>query len=133
MQIGAVGTSALSPRDSLETGASAVFRESLGLIHTSLVEHYRLADPEARRLEKDLFVWFERFCRRPGSPPARECRHSLLVMACLFARGQQKFLVETGDRPFDEKLDRVLRRDPAEVAREVSRPLKLLYYRLHAR
>jgi len=131
MQISTEGTSAFSMQERLESDISTVFRESLGLVHVTLIREYRMQESEAVKLEEDLSVWFHRFCRRAGSPAPRDCRHFLLVMGCLFARGQQKFSVETGDRPFDERLARVLRRDPADVAREVSRPLKLLYHQLH--
>ncbi|MGE5414089.1 MAG: hypothetical protein ACM3NW_07940, partial [Syntrophomonadaceae bacterium] len=44
-----------------------VFQETLGLIHIALVSHYQLSEQEATELEKDLFVWFRRFCYRPGA------------------------------------------------------------------
>ncbi len=55
-----------SAEDVFETEVQAVFQETLGLIHIALVSHYQLTEQEATELEKDLFVWFRRFCYRPG-------------------------------------------------------------------
>lgn len=115
----------------LDEEAESVFRESKDLIREALTRHYRVEEREALSLEADLRDWFHRFCRRAGAPPPRDSRHTLLLMACVFGRGYQRYAIETGVRAFDERLDRVLRRDPAEVAREVTRTLKLLYRRLH--
>jgi hypothetical protein len=49
----------------------------------------------------------------------------------VFARGNQRFRLETGQRAWEESLERLLRRDPADVAREASRDLKILYRGLH--
>ncbi len=117
--------------ESFEEEVSTVLRESLGLIHSTLTAQYQMGESEARELERDLAVWFERFCQRPGSPPARDCRHSLIVMTCLFARGHQRHRIEVGLRASNERLNRVLQREPVEVARDVSRGLKLLYHQLH--
>ncbi len=118
-------------RESGETDVLTVFQESRGLIHATFVSHYRIGEREATELERDLQDWFIRFCRRKESPPAREARPTLLLMACVFGRSFQKYLLETGDRPWDERLERLLRREPVAVAREVSRGLRLLYHRLH--
>src|SRR5215471_4305830 len=63
-----------------------VFLDTLGLVHTALVTQYGLAETEASELEKDLYVWFVRFCMRPGSPPPQQFRALLLVAACRLAR-----------------------------------------------
>ena len=119
------------PVQNLGEEISAVFKESAGSVREALVRHYRVEDREAAQLSADLKEWFDRFCRRAGAPSPREARHTLLLMACVFGRGYQKYRVETGARRAEERLERVLRRDPSEVAREVSRGLKLLYRRLH--
>ncbi|HEY7368679.1 MAG TPA: hypothetical protein VIA29_02255 [Thermoanaerobaculia bacterium] len=128
MQIGRGATRVAG--DSLEI-VRTVFRESLGLVHSTLTRTYHLEVETARDVEKELYRWFERFCQREGSPSPWECRDSLLVMACAYARERQRRRVETGEIEFREALDRTLRRDPIEIAREVSRPLRLLYHRLH--
>ncbi len=130
MQIGEA-VSAFLPAEDFEEQVRIVFRESLGLVHSTFVTQYRMEESEARRLENDLSTWFEKFCRRPGLPPPRDCRHNLIVMACVFARGHQRHRIEIGAVEPDEWLDAVLRREPVEIAREVSRPLKILYHRLH--
>jgi hypothetical protein len=127
-----VGSNALAS-ESGRTSADPelLFRESRGLIHQTLVTRYRIPDAEAVRIEEDLEQWFIRFCERPGAPGSSEARHTLLLMACVFARATQRYRLETGERAWDEALERFLRRDPVDVAREASRPLKILYRRLH--
>ena len=56
-----------SAEEVFEREVERVFQETLGLIHIALVSHYQLSEQEATELEKDLFVWFRRFCYRPGS------------------------------------------------------------------
>jgi hypothetical protein len=114
-----------------EPGPGEIFRESTGLIREALAREYRLNAEATARLERELEEWFERFCRRPGAPPPVESRETLLMMACIYARSHARFLVETGTIPYDERLERRLRRDPVEIAREISRPLRLLYRRIH--
>lgn len=126
------GSSALvadGPR--VPADAEILFRESRGLVHQTLLSRYRLPDSHAIHMEEDLRQWFVRFCERPGAPGSAGARHTLLVMACVFARGSQKYRLETGEREWDEPLERLLRRDPADVAREASRGLRILFPRLH--
>ena len=118
----------LSEEAVFENEIQAVFQETLGLIHIALVSHYSLNESEAVELEKDLFVWFRRFCYRPGASP-RENRPFLLVACCQFAREYQKYLVGTGVRESDEKLAALLAREPADVAHDFSRSLKLYDFR----
>ncbi len=124
--------------DEFETGASTedlfeqeveeVFQETLGLIHIALVSHYQLSEQEATELEKDLFVWFRRFCYRPGAS-VRENRPYLLVACCQFAREYQKYVVGTGVRESDDRLNSLLEREPADVAHDFSRSLQLFDFR----
>lgn len=116
----------LSPADA---EVRAVFHDTLGLIHIALVAHYGMHDSEATELEKDLFLWFQRFCLRPGSRSPRESRPFLLVACCQFAREYQKYVVGTGVRESDDRLKQLLDRDPADVARDFSRSLELLSFR----
>jgi hypothetical protein len=109
----------------------SVFRETLGLIHIALVTHYGLHDSEAEELEKDLYVWFVRFCARPGSRSPRECRPFLIVACCQFAREYQRYVIGAGVRESDARLKDLLERDPADVARDFSRSLELLSFRFH--
>jgi hypothetical protein len=130
MQIGQASPGSLPSEGSVEE-VRVIFQESLGLVHSTFVTQYRMEESEARRVESDLLTWFDKFCRRPGLPPPRDCRHNLIVMACVFARGHQRHRIETGAVEPDEWLEAVLRREPVEIAREVSLPLKILYHRLH--
>ena len=129
-----IGSNALAS-EGRQTPADAelLFRESRGLIHQTLVSRYRIPDAEAVRIEEDLQQWFLRFCERPGAPGSSGARHTLLLMSCVFARATQRYRLETGERAWDEALERLLRRDPVDVAREASRPLRVLYSGLHER
>jgi hypothetical protein len=117
-----------SAEDLFEREVQSVFQETLGLIHIALVSHYQLSEQEATELEKDLFVWFRRFCYRPGAS-IRQNRPYLLVACCQFAREYQKYLVGTGVRNSDEKLQVILDREPADVAHDFSRSLQLYDFR----
>jgi hypothetical protein len=118
--------------DPLEAEVRGVFRDTLGLIHIALVTHYGMHDSEATELEKDLYLWFLRFCMRPGSRSPKEARSFLLVACCQFAREYQKYVVGTGVRDSDERLTKLLDREPADVARDFSRSLELLSFRLRS-
>jgi hypothetical protein len=120
--------STISSEDLFEREVEGVFQETLGLIHIALVSHYQLSEQEATELEKDLFVWFRRFCYRPGAS-VRENRPYLLVACCQFAREYQKYVVGTGMRDSDERLNSLLEREPADVAHDFSRSLQLFDFR----
>ena len=112
-----------------EKEVRAVFQDTLGLIHIALVSHYQLSESEALELEKDLYVWFLRFCYRPGNSSPIEARPFLLVACCQFAREYQRYLLGSGVRSSDERLRRLLDREPLDVARDFSRSLELLSFR----
>jgi hypothetical protein len=118
----------VTPEDRFEREVVSVFQETLGLIHIALVSHYQLAEQEATELEKDLFVWFRRFCYRPGAS-IRENRPYLLVACCQFAREYQKYLVGSGVRDSNDALKTLLSREPADVAHDFSRSLQLFDFR----
>lgn len=118
----------LSAEERLEQEVESVFQETLGLIHIALVSHYQMSEQEAQELEKDLFVWFRRFCYRPGAS-VRDNRPFLLVACCQFAREYQKYVVGTGVRESDDRLNSILEREPADVAHDFSRSLQLYDFR----
>lgn len=115
--------------DVFEKEVRRVFQETLGLIHIALVTHYQLSELEAVELEKDLYVWFLRFCYRPGNSSPSEARPFLLVACCQFAREYQRYMLGSGVRTSDERLRRLLDREPLDVARDFSRSLQLLNFR----
>jgi hypothetical protein len=117
--------------DPIQREVSSVFRETLGLIHIALVAHYGLQESEASELEKDLYLWFVRFCRRPGNESPRQARPFLLVACCQFAREYQKYVIGAGVRSSDEKLNRLLEREPEDVARDFAKSLELLKFRFN--
>ena len=116
-------------KDAFEKEVRAIFQDTLGLIHIALVAHYGLDEGEATELEKDLYVWFLRFCMRPGNKSPKDSRPFLLVACCQFATEYQKYIIGSGVRVSDEKLKKLLEREPADVARDFSRSLELLNYR----
>jgi hypothetical protein len=117
--------------DAFEKEVRAIFHDTLGLIHIALVAHYGLDEGEATELEKDLYVWFLRFCMRPGNNSPKDSRPFLLVACCQFATEYQKYIIGAGVRVSDEKLKKLLEREPADVARDFSRSLELLNFRHH--
>ena len=117
--------------DAFEKEVKTIFRDTLGLIHIALVTHYGLEEGEAAELEKDLFLWFLRFCMRPGNNSPRDSRPFLLVACCQFAREYQKYVIGAGVRESNDKLKKLLDREPADVARDFSRSLELLNFRHH--
>ncbi len=121
----------VSEREDLyEKEVGAVFQETLGLIHIALVTHYGLEEGEATELEKDLQIWFQRFCVRRDKSP-RESRSFLLVACCQFAREYQKYVIGSGVRQSNDRLKKLLDREPADVARGFSPSLDLLNFRHH--
>ncbi len=127
-----ISDESLSPareEDPFEREVRAVFHETLGLIHIALVTHYGMQETEAIELEKDLYLWFLRFCRRPGNHSSRQGRPFLLVACCQFAREYQRYVIGTGERASDTRLEQILEREPADVARDFSRSLELFNFR----
>lgn len=117
------------PEDPFELGVRSVFQNTLGLIHLALVTHYDLEELDAIELEKDLYLWFVRFCMRPGNSSPRQSRPFLMVACCQFAREYQKYLIGTGVRETNERLQKLLDREPGDVARDFSRNLEFLNLR----
>jgi hypothetical protein len=115
--------------DPFEKDVRAIFQDTLGLIHIALVTHYGLEEGESIELEKDLYLWFLRFCVRPGNSSPRESRPFLLVACCQFAREYQKYVIGSGVRESNDKLKKLLEREPADVANDFSRSLELLKFR----
>lgn len=122
-------TSQTEAEDPFELEVRGVFQETLGLIHLALVTHYDLEELEAIELEKDLYVWFVRFCMRPGNYAPRQSRPFLIVACCQFAREYQKYLIGTGVREPNEKLRKLLDREPNDVAKDFGRNLQFLSLR----
>ena len=118
-------------QDPFEREVRGVFDETLGLIHIALVTHYGLEEGEAAELEKDLYLWFLRFCMRPGNTSPRDSRPFLVVACCQFAREYQKYIIGSGVRQSSDRINKLLEREPTDVARDFSRSLELLNFRRH--
>ena len=126
MEISDESSPPVHEEDPLEKEVRIVFQDTLGLIHIALVAHYGLEETEATELEKDLYVWFARFCMRPGNRNPKESRPYLLVACCQFAREYQKYLIGTGVRDSNERLKRLLDREPSEVATDFQKNIAFL-------
>jgi hypothetical protein len=131
MEISDGSTPKFDQETPFEREVRSVFQDTLGLIHIALVSHYGMLDSEANELEKDLYLWFLRFCMRPGSKNPGESRSFLLVATCQFAREYQKYVIGTGLREGSRRTETILDREPADVARDFSRSLELLNFRHH--
>ncbi|MEO8190170.1 MAG: hypothetical protein ABI682_07485 [Acidobacteriota bacterium] len=131
MEISDESAPKIDSEDPFERDVRAVFHDTLALIHIALVTHYGMIDAEANELEKDLYLWFVRFCRRPGSKSPKESRSFLLVASCQFAREYQKYIIGSGLRAPDTATSRILDREPTDVAKDFSRSLDLLTFRHH--
>jgi len=55
----------------------------------------------------------------------------LLVACCQFAREYQRYVIGAGVRESDDRLKKLLDRDPGDVAKDFSRSLELLEFRHH--
>ena len=105
--------------------AYSFFCRNLGAIHHALTRLYRLRFKEAEGLEQNVYLWFGRFVFRPGSVevPVKSLRLPLLVATCraglVFALGK------LDEKPCEnEKLKKILARDPDEVALEIEQKLQ---------
>src|SRR5262252_9156788 len=118
----------LEADDPFELEVRSVFQNTLGLIHLALVSHYDLEELEAIELEKDLYVWFVRFCMRPGNFSPVQSRPFLIVACCQFAREYQRYVIGTGVKESNEKLNKLLDREPNDVAKDFARNLEFLSF-----
>lgn len=96
-----------------------LFERALSVIHSTLEGDYRMTEREARDAERDLRAWFHRFSRRSGAAetPVRSMRLALLFATCQYGRSFQ--LWKHGGESVDENLERVLAREPQELASEL--------------
>src|SRR5437870_13463813 len=90
--------------DPFEREVKSIFQDTLGLIHIALVTHYGLEVGEAIELEKDLHLWFLRFCMRPGTSSPCDSRPFLLVACCQLAREYQSYVIGAVVRASNAKL-----------------------------
>jgi hypothetical protein len=100
--------------------AREVFARLQSVIRTTLLSYYQLTPEETAGAEEDLLVWFLRLSKRGGGSqmPARGLRISLLGAACEYGRSLK--LWKLGGHPSaDEALNRLLSRDPEEIAMDL--------------
>ncbi len=105
-----------SGEDYFDRKVMEVYRETSGLIHATLVAQYRIPEPKALSIEKDLELWFYRFCRRQVTASPRENLPFLLLLACTFARGYQRNQVGRNLLSPDRELRKLLEQKPEVFA-----------------
>lgn len=98
-----------------------VYDRTLEVIHSTLVEYYKLGSEDALEAENDLRVWFLRLVRRGGSGqmPVNTLRVSLLSAACQYGRSFQ--IWKLGGHPSrDDRLNQILSREPQDLASDLA-------------
>lgn len=97
--------------------AREAFARLQEFIHSTLSTYYRLNAEETAGAVEDLLVWFLRLARRGGGPqmPLKALRLTLLSAACQYGRSLQMWKLAGQPSP-DEALNRVLSREPEELA-----------------
>ncbi|MGH3087770.1 MAG: hypothetical protein ACRDSJ_10705, partial [Rubrobacteraceae bacterium] len=84
----------------------------------ALTDEYAIPRLEAAELEKDLYLSFVKFRAPRERLSIRAQGPDLLVTACREARDYQRHRLQTLSLLPDERLARLLAREPSEVARE---------------
>lgn len=104
--------------------AREVFARLQAVIRGTLLSSYRLTPEETLGAEEDLLIWFLRLFRRGGAPqmPARALRFSLLSAACQYGRSLQMWKLDGRVSP-DDELNRILTREPEELAMDLQNQL----------
>lgn len=98
-----------------------VFRRALPLIDRTLGREYGLASEEAADVERSLYVWFQAFVRRPGTPRSEgQLRPHLIMMACQAAHVYWSGRLSDAP-PKNENVRRSLTLGPREVAIEIEK------------
>jgi len=98
---------------------ASLFRDSLEVIHSTLVNLYGVPSDDAFRLEEELLAWFDRFARRPGTVETLPgLRPHLISMACKIGH---VYWSGKGDseQPKDESARRSLALGPEIIAIEI--------------
>jgi hypothetical protein len=103
------------PDDEIRT----VLEETLPLVESALLSHYRLPRDDASHLERELLEWFDRLRRRPGTPRSADLlKAQLISMTCKV--GHVYWAGKLGPKdPQDESLKRTLALGPEIIAIEI--------------
>jgi hypothetical protein len=94
------------------------------LIESTLVSAYGVPKEEAARLQQELFLWFHRLARRPGtSLSVQALRTHLLSMTCKV--GHVFWMAKSGARKTEnEKVKRTLALGPDIIASELEKQIE---------
>lgn len=70
-----------------EREGTALFAETLGVLRALVFSRLTLSQQQLKDLEEDLFLWFDRFLRRPGTPSIdrKLLQVALISTACALA------------------------------------------------
>lgn len=94
------------------------------VVVSALLSQYQLPCDDAGRLQQELFEWFDRLARRPGTPNSlSSLRFQLISMTCKI--GHVYWMGQLGDKPpGDERLKRALALGPEIIALEIDQRIK---------
>ncbi len=95
--------------------------DTFEVIESALLTQYGVPREDAARLEQELFQWFDRLSRRPGSPDSvRALRPQLIAMSCRVGHIYWAGKLDS-EQPGDERVKRTLALGPDVIAFEIER------------
>ena len=103
---------------------AVLFKVTEQVIDSTLTSVYGIPSDDAAQLELELFAWFDRFARRPGTPDSLiSLRPHLLSMACKIAHVYWSGRADAS-LVGDERVRRSLALGPEVVASEIEERLQ---------
>jgi hypothetical protein len=101
-----------------------IVEKTFPLVVSALLSQYQLPRDDATRLQQELFEWFDRLCRRPGTPSSvSTLRLQLISMTCKV--GHIYWVGRLGaELPKNETLKRALALGPDIIAFELEERIK---------
>ena len=103
---------------------ASVFGRALPLIEVTLRREFRMPKVHAREIEQDVYAWFSRFTMRAGTGKSLETwRTNLFWATCQAGRKYWHWRLD-GAPVVDERVKRVLSREPLEMAQELAEKLR---------
>ena len=104
--------------------AASVFGRALPLIEVTLRREFRMPKVHAREIEQDVYAWFTRFTMRAGTGKSMGTwRTNLFWATCQAGRNYWRWRLD-GAPVADERVKRVLSREPMEMAQELADKLR---------
>lgn len=114
----------MSKVSSREEEVRLVLARTFAVVQSTLVYDYGLPPEEAARLSQELFEWFDRLTRRPGTPTSIQgLRTQLISMTCKV--GHVYWAAKTdSEQPADETVRRTLTLGPDVIAYELEKRIE---------